>query len=64
MSAIAAALGRSFMMVLALAAFAWYAASSGRSRRHGREVDALRTEIPELRHQQPPASSDEVRGRR
>ena len=64
MSAIAAALGCSLVMVLVLAAIAWYAASSGGSRRDGREVDALRTEIAELRQQQPPASSDELRGRR
>ncbi len=64
MSAIAAALGCSLMMVLALVAFAWYAASSGKSRRDGDEVDALRAEIAELRQQQPDASSDELRGRR
>ncbi len=64
MSAIAAALGCSLMMVLALAAFAWYAAGSGKSRRDGNEVDALRAEIAELRQQQADASSNELRGRR
>ena len=64
MSAIAAALGCGLMMVLALAAFAWYAASSDKSRRDGDEVDALRAEIAELRQQQADGSSDELRGRR
>jgi len=64
MSAIAAALGCSLMMVLALAAFAWYAASSGKSDGDGNEVDALRADIAELRRQQADALSDEIRGRR
>ena len=64
MSAFAAALGCGLMMVLALAAFAWYAAGSAKSRRDGDEVDALRAEIAELRHQQAGAASDESHGRR
>ncbi len=64
MSALVAALGCSLMMVLALAAFAWYAASSGKSSGDGNEVAALRAEIAELRQQQADASSNELRGRR
>lgn len=64
MSAFAAALGCSLTMVLALAAFAWYAATPGKSRPDGQEVDALRAEIAELRRQQAGASSDELPGRR
>ena len=51
------------MMVVALAAFAWHAASSGTSGRGGHEVDALRAEVAELRQQQAEASGDELRRR-
>lgn len=52
------------MMVLALAAVAWYAASSGKSSGDGDEVAALRAEIVELRQDQADASSDESLPRR
>ncbi len=64
MSALVATLGCSLMMVLALAAVAWYAASSGKSSGDGDEVAALRAEIVELRQDQADASSDESLPRR
>ncbi len=65
MSALVAALGCSLMMVLALAAFAWYVATAGKSRGDADdEAAALRAEIAELRQQQADESSDELRGRR
>ena len=64
MSALAAALGCSLMMVLALAAVAWYAARSGKSSDDGDKVSALRAEIAELHRDQADASSDEFPGRR
>lgn len=63
MSEITAALGCSLIMVPILA-LAWYATSSGKSRRDWDEVDALRVEIAELRHQKADASGDELLGRR
>ncbi|MDQ3570520.1 MAG: guided entry of tail-anchored proteins factor 1 [Actinomycetota bacterium] len=64
MSALVATLGCSLMMVLALAAVAWYAASSGKSSGDGNEVAALRAEIAQLRQDQAETSSDEFLGRR
>ena len=64
MSALVATLGCSLMMVLALAAVAWYAASSGKSSDDRDEVSALRTEIAELHRDEADASSDEFPGRR
>ncbi len=64
MSALVATLGCSLMMVLALAAVAWYAARSAKSNGNEDEVSALRAEIAELRQHQADASSDEFPGRR
>ena len=64
MSALVATLGCSLMMVLPLAAVAWYAASSSKSSGEGDEVAALRAEIAELRQDQADASSDEFLRRR
>ena len=64
MSVVVAAFGCSLMMVLALAAFAWYALSGRSTRGEASEASVLRAEIAELRRRQADASSDELRGRR
>lgn len=62
MEAVGAALGCSLMMLVPLAAFAWYASR----RRLGGEanaVAALRAEVAELRKSEPAAPSDDPAGR-
>ena len=62
MEALLAALGCSVMVLVPMAAFAWY---GGRGRHGGdsREVAALRAEIAELRQTEPGGPSDERVGR-
>ena len=63
MGALTAALGCSFMMILALGAFAWYVARSHRWRGESSEAAALRSELAALRQRQSDAPSDNSSGR-
>ena len=60
MEALVAALGCSLMMVVALAAFGWYALRGRHAAGGADEVAALRAEIAELRQSRPGAPSDET----
>ena len=57
-----AALGCSVMMLVPMAAFAWYA-RRGHHAGEADEVAALRAEISELRQTEPGGPSDELHGR-
>lgn len=63
MGALTAALGCSFMMILALGAFAWYVRRPHRWRGESSEAEALRSELAALRQRQSDASSDKFSGR-